>query len=112
MLESGLESVEIVELDDARSFRGVDRRADVSAARLDYVALQGGEGFIDCAVVAVMEDQDFCALGDFAGDADSEAIGVGGGESELPVRESEAALQFFADPDGVLGGEHEGDAFA
>src|SRR5271169_2966866 len=44
---------------------------------------------------------------DFAGDANGEAIGVRGGERELPVRQTEAALQFFADPHGIFCGQHE-----
>jgi hypothetical protein len=53
-----------------------------------------------------VEDENFWALRDFAGDADGEAIGVGGGERELPVGEAEAALQVFAYPEGILSGEH------
>src|SRR5229473_7294096 len=59
-----------------------------------------------------MEDENFWTLGDFAGDANGEAVGVGGGERELPVGEAEAALQVFADPQRIFGGEHERDAFA
>ena len=47
---------------------------------------------------------------DFARDADGEAIGIGGGESKLPVGEAEAAGEFFADPCGVFGGEHQRDS--
>ena len=71
-----------------------------------------GERFVYRAVIAVMEDEDFGALGDFAGDANGETVGVGGGERELPVGQAETALEIFADPERVFGGKHEGDAFA
>src|SRR5258708_36603818 len=50
-------------------------------------------------------------MGEFEGDANGEAIGVGGSESKLPKGKTEAALEIFADPEGVIGGEHESDAF-
>ena len=62
-------------------------------------------------MVAVVEDENFRALGDFAGDANSEAIGVGGGERELPIGQVETALEIFADPERVFGGKHQRDAF-
>ena len=43
---------------------------------------------------------------------DREAVGVGRGERELPVRQAEAAGQLLADPERVLGREHERDARA
>src|SRR5260370_24409719 len=38
-------------------------------------------------------------------------MGVGGSERKLPKGKTEAALEIFADPEGVIGGEHESDAF-
>jgi hypothetical protein len=66
--------------------------------------------FVHGAVIAVVEDENFGALSDFAGDADGETIGVGGGERKLPIGEAEAAREFFADPRSVFGWEHQGDS--
>ena len=111
MLERGFERVEIVEFDNAGGFGGIDGRADIAATRADHAIFEPGKRFIHAAVVAVVEDEDFRTLRDFAGDSNGEAVGVGGGERELPVGETEAALEIFTDPEGVFGGEHEGDAF-
>jgi hypothetical protein len=89
----------VIEFDDARGFNRIDRRADISAARADNAVMERGERLIHGAVVAVMVDEDFWALRDFAGDANREAVSIGGGERELPVRKTEAALEFFADPE-------------
>ena len=112
MLEGSFERGEIVELDDARGFGGIDGRTDVAAAGADGAVVQGGEGFVHGAVVAVMEHKDFRALRDFASDANGESIGVGGGERELPKWQAEAQLEFFAHPQRIFAGQHEGDAFA
>src|SRR6266481_3000718 len=69
MLEGAFERVEIVELDDARGFGGIDRRADIAAARGDYTVFERGEGFVDGAVVAIVKNENFRTLGDFAGDS-------------------------------------------
>jgi hypothetical protein len=110
MLEGVFESVEIVEFDDTGGFGGIDGRADVAATRTDDAAFERGEGFVDGAVIAIMENEDFRTARDFAGDSNGETIGVRGGERELPVRKVEAALEIFADPELVFGGKHEGDA--
>src|SRR5260370_1372861 len=107
MLEGSFESVEIVKFDDAGGFGGIDGRADIAAAGADYAVFERGEGFIYRAVVAIVEDENFCALGDFARDANGETIGVGRREGELPVGEAEAGLEIFADPDGVFGGKQQ-----
>ena len=112
MLERVFESGEIVEFDDARGFGGIYGRADIAAARADDAVVKRDEGFVHRAVIAVVEDENFGALRDFAGDANGETIGVGGGERELPVGQAEAALEIFADPERVFGGKHERDAFA
>ena len=112
MLERALECVKVVEFDNSSGFGGIDGRADIAAARADDAVFERGEGFVDCAVVAEVEDEDLRALGDFAGDSNDEAVGVGGSERELPVGEAEAALEIFADPEGIFGGKHEGDARA
>ena len=115
VFEGGFEGLQIVEFDDASGFGRIDGRTDIAAARADcggVVIDDGGEGFVYGAVIAVVEDENFSALGDFAGDADGEAVGIGGGERELPERKAEAAAEFFADPEGVFGGKHESYAFA
>ncbi len=111
MLEGIFEDVEIVEFDHAGGFGGIDGWADVAAARADDTVFKRGEGFVYGAVIAIVEDEDFRTLGDFAGDSNGEAVGVSGGERELPVWQAEATLEILADPKGVFGGEHEGDAF-
>src|SRR5579859_7791330 len=111
MLEGVFEGLQIVKFDDAGGFCGIYRRTDIAAAGADYTVVERDEGFVDGAVIAVMEDQDFGALRDFACDADGETVGISGGERELPVRKAEAALEIFADPERVFGGKHEGDAF-
>src|SRR5260370_20000150 len=60
--------------------------------------------------VAVGEGENFRTMGDFAGNSNGETVGVGGGERELPVWKAEAALEILADPEGIFGGKHEGDA--
>src|SRR6266478_3764975 len=72
---------------------GFTGRANVATAGDDdAVFVERGEGFVDGAVVAIVENENFRALSDFACDADGEAVGGGGGERELPVGEAEAAL--------------------
>ena len=63
-------------------------------------------------MIAKVKDENLGALGDFASDADGEAVGVGGGQRELPEWKTEAAAELFANPEGIFGGEHQGDAFA
>src|SRR5216684_3299342 len=67
MLEGVFEGVEIVKFDDAGGFGGIDGRADIAAARADDAVFERGEGFVNGAVVTVVEDEDFRALSDFAG---------------------------------------------
>src|SRR5205814_10236810 len=110
MLDGIFEDVEIVEFDYAGGFGGIDGWADVAAARADDTVFKCGEGFVYGAVIAIVEDEDFRTLGDFAGDSNGEAVGVGGGVCELPIWQAEATLEIFADPKGIFGGEHEGDA--
>src|SRR6267143_418692 len=111
MLERAFERAEIVEFDDAGGFGGIDGRADIAAAGADHAIFEPGKRFIHGAVVTVVEHKDFRTLRDFTGDANGEAIGVGGAESKLPVGETEAALEIFTDPEGVFGGAHESDAY-
>jgi len=112
MLESVFEGLQIIEFDDARGFGGIYGRADIAAARAYYAIVKRYERFIYRAVIAVMKDQDFGALRDFAGDANGETVGVGGAQRELPVGQAEATLEIFADPERVFGGKHVRDPFA
>jgi hypothetical protein len=104
MLEGIFEDVEIVEFDHPGGFGGIEGWADVAAARADDTVLKRGEGCVYGAVIAIVEDEDFRTLGDFAGDSNGEAVGVGGGECELPVWQAEATLEILADPKGIFGG--------
>ena len=45
---------------------------------------------VDRAVIAAVEDEDLRPAGDGAGDAQREAVGVGRGGGDLPVRQAEA----------------------
>jgi len=75
-----------VEFDDASGYGGIDGRADVAAPRSGgAVGMKGDEGFVDRAVVAPVEDENLRAAGDLACQADGKAVGVSGGERELPV---------------------------
>jgi len=59
VLEGAFERIEIVEFDDASGFCGIDWRADIAAARADDAVVERCNGFINGAVVAVVEDEDF-----------------------------------------------------
>jgi hypothetical protein len=112
MLESVFEGLQIVEFDNARGFGGIHWGADIAAARAYYAIVKRYESFIYRAVIAAVEDENFGALRDFAGNANGETVGVGGGERELPVGQAKSALEIFTDPERVLGGKHESDALA
>ncbi len=107
-----LQRLEIVEFDHARRQGGIHRWADVAVAGHGAAVAQGDERLVHRAVVTPVEHQDLRAPGDLAGEPDGEAVGVGGGEGELPEGKAEATRQLFSDPDGVLGREHEGEAAA
>src|ERR1700722_14628996 len=96
----------IVEFDDARGLGWIYRRTNISAARAGDAVVERDVSFVHGAVVTVVVNENFRALRDFARDADGEAIGVGGGERELPVGQAETAGEFFTDPRGVFGGKH------
>ena len=107
--ELALECLDVVELDHPGRLGELHRWADVARPGDDGVAVEGGEGLVDGAVVAVVEDQDLRPAGDLAGDPDREAVGVGGRERELPVAAAEAAGQLLADHDRVLARQHRRD---
>ena len=108
--QRAFECVRVVELDHASRDWRIHRRPDVAAPRLSRAVLQRDEGLIDGSVVAPVEDQDLGPPRDLAGQPDGEAVGIGGGERELPVRKPKALLQFFAYHNGVLAGQHQGHA--
>ena len=90
----------------------IDLRPHVVGARHGRAFfVERDEGFVHGAVIAIVEDQHFGAPGDHARHAQGMTIGVGGGERELPVRKSEAALEFLANPDHIFVRQHERDAF-
>lgn len=108
--KGGFEGVEVVEFDDARGFGGIYGGANVARPRDGDAIFERGEGFVYTAVVAVVVGEDFVPSSDLAGEAEGETVGVGGGEGRLPVGEAKAVGEFFGDPEGVFGGEHEGAA--
>jgi len=113
VFQGGFERGKVVELNDPRGFGRVNGRTDVTAARTNAaVRVQRREGLVDSAVVAIVENENLAALGDFARNADREAIGVGGRECKLPERKPEPTLQFFADPQSILRRKHQRDALA
>ena len=90
--ELALERLDVVELDDARGLGGRHRRADVALALDDVAAgVERRERLVDRAVVAPVEDEHLRPPGDRAGDPDREAVGVGGGQRELPRRAARSA---------------------
>ena len=67
---------------------------------------------VDRAVVAVVVDDDLRSTGDLAREAEDPAVRVARGQGELPGADAEPAGQLVADPGGILGREHVGDAAA
>jgi len=107
VLERGFEGVEIVDstracLADLRA----DRCCHGEGPTVPFFVEERGEGFVNCSVVAIMEDEIFRALGDFARDADGEAIGVSAVSCELPVRQRSGALGLRRPKGASSSGEH------
>jgi hypothetical protein len=74
--------------------------------------VQNDECFVHAAVIAVGEDQDLAAPGDQAGEPDRPPIRVRRRERGRPAWQAETATELSADPLGVFGGQHRGDATA
>ena len=111
--ERGLEGGEVVELHDLRSERGVDGRADRAVAHDDGAGrVERGERLVDRAVVAPVEHEHLGAPGDLAGEAEHEAVGVGGGHRHLPIWQAEAPGELATDPGGVVVRQHRRDTSA
>src|SRR5947209_255556 len=96
-----LERLNVIELDNLRGARRIYRRADIAGAGLGYAILQSDERFVDGAVIAPVEDQDLGTSGNLTSEPNGKPICVRGTECELPVRQAEALLQFFANPYGI-----------
>ena len=108
--ESGFQGRDVVELDHLGGERRVHLRADVGFPQFGLaVRTHGRERFVHRAVVAPVEHQDLGPAGEIPRDPQDEAVGVRGGESQLPQRQPEAALELAGHPDGVRGGHHGGD---
>ena len=111
VLEHGLDRVELVELGHARGLGGIERRPDEALARAgEALLVERHERLVDRAVVAPVEDRDPRPAGHVPAHPDHPAVRVGGRERELPVGHAEAPGELGADPGGVLGREHRGDA--
>ena len=108
--ERPFETLEVVDLDHPRRFAERHGRAEVPLAR-HHVAgvIERREGLVHRAVVVPVVDDDLGAAGDLARPPDRVPIGVGGGQTELPVRYAEPPSHLSADPRGVLGRKHQGD---
>ena len=74
--------------------------------------MKSDEGFIDRAVVAPVEHQDFGTAGDLPRQADGEAVGIGRSQGKLPVGQAESLLQFLCNKNRILRRQHQRDAAA
>ena len=84
--------------------RRVDLRADAARPGDDRApsASSDHERLVDGAVVAPVEHEHLRPARDLAGEAQDEAVGVGGGQRDLPQRQPEPAGQLGADPRRVV----------
>ncbi len=58
--------------------------ADKSVHHFDFAMVSGDEGVVNAAMIAMIEDQDFCAPRDGAAPADDSAVCVGCCGRDLP----------------------------
>ena len=108
--ERPLEGVEVVEGHDASGRRGIHLRPEVAAPRFHApVRPEPGERLVHRAVVVVVVNGDERPVRDHPGESEREAIGVGRGDRELPVRQAEPSGQLLSGPDRVLRRQHRGD---
>ena len=106
-----LERGHVVEGHDDGGQRGIDLRADGAVPGHDLPAVvERGQGLVDRAVVAPVEDEDLGPAGDVAGEPQHEAVGVGGRHRQLPERQPEAPVELGSHPHRVGSGEHRRDA--
>ena len=85
------ERLDVVPLDHPGRLIERDRRPEVRLALHDPTVAERGEGLVDGAVVAPVEDEHLRPAGHVAREPDREAVRVRGGERELPALEAEAA---------------------
>ncbi len=111
VLEHGLHGPELVELRHPRGLGGIERRPhEALAGAGEALLVEHHERLVDRAVVAPVEDSDPRTAGHVPAHPDHPAVRVGGSERELPVGHAEAPGELGADPGGILGREHRGDA--
>ena len=111
--ELALERVDVVELDDPRRDRRIDRRPEVAAARATTPSVaERRERLVDRAVVAPVEDEDLRPPGEVAGEADREAVGVGRRQRELPARQPNRRVSSSPTQIASSRGQHERDPAA
>ncbi len=111
MGEGGLQRVEVVELHQAGG--GVVAYAIGVNARARNHAPGGVEfhlRFVDAAVVVAVEHHHLVTSAEHPAQAQDETVGVGGRGGHLPIGQAEAPRQFGADPQAVLGRQHQGGA--
>ena len=103
--------VDVVERDDLRRERRINRRAHAPFARDDVAGLvEHDEGLVDGAVVAPIEDENLLAVRRLAREPEREPVRVGCARRDLPERQPESASELLTDGRRVLGREHERDA--
>src|ERR1700730_7355379 len=102
----GLEGSNVVEFYDARCQTRVDRWPDIASTILRNAARQRHKRLIDRTMIAIVEDKYLWAPCNLASNADRETVRIRCRQGELPVAQSKAALQLFANPKSVLAWEH------
>jgi hypothetical protein len=111
MGERRFEGGEVVDFDDARGQVERHGLADVAVASDSLSLIEHRHGPVDRSVVTAVVHDDLRPTGDFSRPADRTAVRIGGRERELPVGDAEAPRKLVTDPGGILGRQHQGDAF-
>ena len=111
--ERRFERGQVVELDHRGRLRRVDRRRRPARAaraggrpRAPRTSRRPSRGSTRRTRARLRRPRELAA------EAQREAVGVGGGERELPLRQTEAPGELGADPGRVLARQHHGDAAA
>ena len=109
--QRGAQRLDVVERHHPRGQCRVDLRPEAAGSgHHRAVGPEDHERLVDGAVVAPVEHGHLRPAREVAGEAQHEAVGVGGAERELPRRQPEAPGQVAGHPGGVGRGEHGGDA--
>ena len=109
--EGLFQSLNIVERDYHRCHVGIDGCPDVASPLNHFpVPIQGGKGLVNTAVVAVVHDQHFAFSRHLSGVANHGAIGISGGQRELPLGHSKPLCEHARSDGGILSGQHGGDS--